>query len=215
MGSGSCRHRRSGAHRDDPVTPVDPWGLDVQACTARGCMLQPPIWRGTVTTRIEPGSDRSRVLRDARSIREPAAAYVDEVVVADAVPREVLRLVRLIERTRAHFAAGRTEGVEHAAYVLLAHLTCVGPVRASALAESVHPDPSAMSRQPGRVRAGVRVHAPVGCTPSRCSGTGPQRTGTGPSRCSGLHHRLRGLPTEHPRRCREVRLAGPIGGLLS
>ena len=91
----------------------------------------------------------------------PADAPSDEAGSADAILREVLRLVRLIERTRAHFASGRTDGVEHAAYVLLAHLNCVGPVRASALAEAVHSDPSTISRQAaGLVKAGLVERRP-------------------------------------------------------
>ncbi len=89
---------------------------------------------------------------------EPLAAGPDDAAIgdADAILREVLRLVRLIERTRAHFASGRADGVEHAAYVLLAQLNCVGPIRASALAEAVHSDPSTISRQvAGLVRAGL------------------------------------------------------------
>jgi DNA-binding MarR family transcriptional regulator len=105
-----------------------------------------------VAVHIEPGLDPDPV---------PAEAHVGDVGRADAILSEVLRLVRLVERTRAHFATGPADGVEHAAYVLLAHLNCVGPVRASALAEAVHSDPSTISRQiSGLVKAGLVERRP-------------------------------------------------------
>lgn len=60
---------------------------------------------------------------------------------------ELVRLVRLVERARADFATRCGDGVERAAYVLLAHLVADGPRRISALAEAVHSDPSTVSRQ--------------------------------------------------------------------
>ncbi len=66
---------------------------------------------------------------------------------ADALGSEILRLVRLLERTRAHLTSVPADGVEHAAYVLLCHLCRDGAMRASTLAEAVHSDPSTISRQ--------------------------------------------------------------------
>jgi DNA-binding MarR family transcriptional regulator len=66
---------------------------------------------------------------------------------ADALGNELVRLVRLIERARAECAAQCRDGVERAAYVLLARLVGEGPQRLSALAEAVHSDPSTVSRQ--------------------------------------------------------------------
>ena len=64
----------------------------------------------------------------------------------DALSRELVRLVRLVDRSRADFAAQCRDGVERAAYVLLARLVGEGPQRLSALAEAVHSDPSTVSR---------------------------------------------------------------------
>lgn len=66
---------------------------------------------------------------------------------ADALGRELVRLMRLVDRTRADFAAHCRDGVERAAYVLLARLVADGPQRLRALAEAVHSDPSTVSRQ--------------------------------------------------------------------
>lgn len=66
---------------------------------------------------------------------------------ADALGHELARLVRLVERTRAECATQCRDGVDGAAYVLLAHLVAEGPQRISALAGAVHSDPSTVSRQ--------------------------------------------------------------------
>lgn len=66
---------------------------------------------------------------------------------ADALGHELVRLVRLVERTKADCATRCRDGVDGAAYVLLAHLVAEGPQRVSALAEAVHSDPSTVSRQ--------------------------------------------------------------------
>jgi len=116
-----------------------------------------------VTAQIEPVLKRDDVLSEPGSPGAPLVASHDDAATtdADALLHEVLRLVRLIERTRTHFASNGTDGVEHAAYILLAHLNCVGPVRASALAEAVHSDPSTISRQvSGLVKAGLVERRP-------------------------------------------------------
>jgi DNA-binding MarR family transcriptional regulator len=66
---------------------------------------------------------------------------------ADALGHELVRLMRLFERSRADCATQCRDRVEGAAYVLLAHLVAEGPQRISALAEAVHSDPSTVSRQ--------------------------------------------------------------------
>ncbi|MGH4025803.1 MAG: MarR family winged helix-turn-helix transcriptional regulator [Pseudonocardiaceae bacterium] len=66
---------------------------------------------------------------------------------ADELGHELVRLVRLVERARADCATQCRDGVDGAAYVLLAHLVAEGPQRISALAEAVHSDPSTVSRQ--------------------------------------------------------------------
>ncbi len=66
---------------------------------------------------------------------------------AEALGRELMRLVRLVDRSRADCAAQCREGLERAAYLLLARLVAEGPQRLSALAEAVHSDLSTVSRQ--------------------------------------------------------------------
>lgn len=65
----------------------------------------------------------------------------------DALSQELVRLVRLVDRTRADCATRCGEGLERAAYLLLARLVAEGPQRLSVLAEAVHSDLSTVSRQ--------------------------------------------------------------------
>lgn len=71
----------------------------------------------------------------------------DELATADAVGTQLMRLVRLLERNHAQYQADNPDAVERATYILLVHLVKDGPQRAGALAESVHSDPSTVSRQ--------------------------------------------------------------------
>ena len=75
----------------------------------------------------------------------------DELATADAVSTALIRLVRLLERTRAQYQAENPDAVERATYVLLVHLVKDGPRRAGALADAVHSDPSTISRQIGHL----------------------------------------------------------------
>ena len=68
-----------------------------------------------------------------------------EWVTSDRIGHELIRLIRLIERGKV--AKAKDDGVERAAYVLLARLVIEGPHRSNALAEAVHSDPSTVSRQ--------------------------------------------------------------------
>jgi DNA-binding MarR family transcriptional regulator len=71
----------------------------------------------------------------------------DELAVADAVSTQLIRLVRLIERSHAQYQTDHPDAVERATYLLLVHLVKDGPRRAGALADAVHSDPSTISRQ--------------------------------------------------------------------
>lgn len=73
-------------------------------------------------------------------------------VTSDRIGLQLIRLIRLIERKRVHKVGDN--GVERAAYVLLARLVIDGPHRSNALAEAVHSDPSTVSRQ---IAALVRI----------------------------------------------------------
>jgi DNA-binding MarR family transcriptional regulator len=74
----------------------------------------------------------------------------DELATADAVSTALIRLVRLLERTRAQYQA-EPDALERATYLLLVHLVKDGPRRAGALADAVHSDPSTISRQIGHL----------------------------------------------------------------
>ncbi|HEY4003670.1 MAG TPA: MarR family transcriptional regulator [Pseudonocardia sp.] len=70
-----------------------------------------------------------------------------EVTDLDELAAELFRLTRLFERAHARNTAQARDGVERAAYLLLAHLVREGPRRLSALADAVHSDVSTVSRQ--------------------------------------------------------------------
>lgn len=80
----------------------------------------------------------------------------DELVIADEVGGQLMRLVRLVERKQAQYQMENPDAVERATYHLLIHLVKDGPRRAGALADAVHSDPSTISRQIGHlVRLGL------------------------------------------------------------
>ncbi len=67
-----------------------------------------------------------------------------------------MRFFRLMKRASARFASQQRDGIEQAAYYLLAVLATEGPQRTTALAEAVHSDTSTVSRQVGAlVRHGL------------------------------------------------------------
>lgn len=66
---------------------------------------------------------------------------------ADRLGHQMVRLVRLATRLGAQLASQQAEGMEPAAYALLAHLVIDGPQRTTALAEALHSDTSTVSRQ--------------------------------------------------------------------
>ena len=75
---------------------------------------------------------------------------------AEAVLDQVVRFVRMMKRASAKFASQQRDGIEQAAYFLLAVLVTEGPQRTTALAETVHSDTSTVSRQVGAlVRHGL------------------------------------------------------------
>jgi DNA-binding MarR family transcriptional regulator len=75
---------------------------------------------------------------------------------AEAVVDQIVRFARLMKRTSARFASQQKDGIEQAAYFLLAVLATEGPQRTTALAEAVHSDTSTVSRQVGAlVRHGL------------------------------------------------------------
>ncbi|HEX4701105.1 MAG TPA: MarR family transcriptional regulator [Pseudonocardiaceae bacterium] len=75
---------------------------------------------------------------------------------AEAVVNQMLRFFRMTKRASAKWSAQQKDGIEQAAYFLLAVLVTEGPQRTTALAETVHADTSTVSRQVGAlVRHGM------------------------------------------------------------
>jgi DNA-binding MarR family transcriptional regulator len=73
-----------------------------------------------------------------------------------AVAENVVRLSRVFNRIRTQFLAAARDDVDWTAHVLITNLAVNGPMRAGALADAVHSDPSTVSRQVGPlVRAGL------------------------------------------------------------
>ncbi|MGH3439181.1 MAG: MarR family winged helix-turn-helix transcriptional regulator [Sciscionella sp.] len=71
----------------------------------------------------------------------------DKLAAADLLGHQMVRFVRLVSRIGSHLAAREKDGMESAAYALLALLVLEGPRRATALAEAMHSDTSTISRQ--------------------------------------------------------------------
>jgi DNA-binding MarR family transcriptional regulator len=71
----------------------------------------------------------------------------DHLADTEAVLNQILRFLRLSKRAHARFAAAQADGIEQAAYYLLAVLATEGPQRTTTLAELVHSDTSTVSRQ--------------------------------------------------------------------
>jgi DNA-binding MarR family transcriptional regulator len=65
----------------------------------------------------------------------------------DEVADTFVDLMRAFGKAKARFMAEAEHDVEWAAHMLLRHLANEGPMRAGALADAVHSDPSTVSRQ--------------------------------------------------------------------
>ena len=80
---------------------------------------------------------------------------------ADELGTQLVRLIRLVDRTQAQTLATNPDAVDRAAYLLLVHLAKGGPQRPGTLAEAVHSDPSTVSRQVAQlVRLGYVARTP-------------------------------------------------------
>jgi DNA-binding MarR family transcriptional regulator len=76
-------------------------------------------------------------------------ATATELAIAEELGYQLIRLINMTSRAKAHLTAVTNEGIERAAYALLAHLVRRGPQRTTALADAVHSDTSTVSRQVG------------------------------------------------------------------
>jgi DNA-binding MarR family transcriptional regulator len=75
------------------------------------------------------------------------ADQAQDVAVAEELGHQLVRLLTMVGRAKAQFSQATGDGVERAAYALLAHLVKEGPKRITTLAEAVHSDTSTVSRQ--------------------------------------------------------------------
>lgn len=92
---------------------------------------------------------------------DPAEVDDARLDAADAVGRQMLRLLKLVHRVNMHALANDEDGMETAAYRLLAQLATEGPARTTVLAEAVHTDASTVSRQTtALVKAGLLERTP-------------------------------------------------------
>lgn len=93
--------------------------------------------------------DVSAAAQAIPSSREPdreADIERDRLAAVDELCSELVRFMHLVKRV-AHRVGPGNNGVEFAAYALLGHIVCDGPMRTTALADVVHSDPSTVSRQ--------------------------------------------------------------------
>lgn len=98
---------------------------------------------------------------------DPAAGPGEEAVDpagSEQLGDELVRLLKVLERTGAQVAARRGDGVDKAAFSVLHRLVHDGPQRSGALAEALFADPSTISRHVAQlVELGhVRREADVG-----------------------------------------------------
>jgi DNA-binding MarR family transcriptional regulator len=76
------------------------------------------------------------------------AEPLGDLAIAEELGYQLVRLVNMVSRAKAQFASvAAADGIERAAYALLAHLVREGPQRTTALADAVHCDTSTVSRQ--------------------------------------------------------------------
>jgi len=104
----------------------------------------------------ELNKQRRRVVDETQSTTTLASRDDQHHEDTEAVVDQIVRFIRLSKRAAAKFAATQKDGVEQAAYYLLAVLVTEGPQRTTTLAETVHSDTSTVSRQIGAlVRHGL------------------------------------------------------------
>jgi DNA-binding MarR family transcriptional regulator len=93
-------------------------------------------------------NDDTAISADSQANAADAEGFDDpRLSVADALGSQCTRFIRLVRRFAAQVVQQRSDGIESAAYALLAHVVCDGPQRLTTLADAVHADPSTVSRQ--------------------------------------------------------------------
>jgi len=77
----------------------------------------------------------------------PEPTKAGDLAIAEDLGHQLVRLVNMASRAKAQLPSIAAEGIERAAYSLLAHLVRQGAQRTTALADAVHSDTSTVSRQ--------------------------------------------------------------------
>ncbi|EWC61533.1 Transcriptional regulator, MarR family [Actinokineospora spheciospongiae] len=93
-------------------------------------------------------------MADAQRAAEPNPTDSDapdpaDLRTADQLGLQLVRFLRLSNHAKQHFTSKAKHAIERSNYALLATLVHTGPLRANALAEAIHSDPSTVSRQVG------------------------------------------------------------------
>jgi DNA-binding MarR family transcriptional regulator len=95
-----------------------------------------------------PAMRTSHVENAAHPVNEDTdACQPDRLAAAADLGSQCTRFLRLVRKVGASLTFQRNDGIESAAYAVLACSVVAGPRRLTALAEMVHADPSTVSRQ--------------------------------------------------------------------
>jgi predicted transcriptional regulator len=92
------------------------------------------------------------------TVTEPTGIGDDGVDGSEQLGDELVRLLKVMERTAAQVAARRGDDVDKAAFSVLHRLVHDGPQRSGALAEALLADPSTISRHVAQLVALGYVH---------------------------------------------------------
>ena len=95
-----------------------------------------------------PAMRTSHVENADHQVKDDTNAWPPErLAAADELGSQCTRFIRLVRKIGASLTLQRHDGIESAAYALLACAVVAGPQRLTSLAEAVHADPSTVSRQ--------------------------------------------------------------------
>lgn len=95
-----------------------------------------------------PAMRTSHVENADHRVNDDTDAYRPErLAAAGELGSQCTRFIRLVRKIGAGLALQHHDGIESAAYALLACAVVAGPQRLTSLAEAVHADPSTVSRQ--------------------------------------------------------------------
>jgi DNA-binding MarR family transcriptional regulator len=112
------------------------------------------------------------------TVTEPTGIGDDGVDGSEQLGDELVRLLKVMERTAAQVAARRGDDVDKAAFSVLHRLVHDGPQRSGALAEALLADPSTISRHVAQLVALGYVHREADPDDGRATVLAATTTGT-------------------------------------